>query len=68
MLKLLKKLEMTINGSTELVERIDKGVLYAYKKFLERKEKNKEKIAISKDGVTKIVDANDINVSFEKGI
>jgi len=30
---------MTINGSTELVERIDKGVLYAYKKFLERKEK-----------------------------
>lgn len=59
---------MTINGSTELVERIDKGVLYAYKKFLERKEKNKEKIAISKDGVTKIVDANDINVSFEKGI
>lgn len=68
MLKLLKKLEMTINGSTELVERIDKGILYAYKKFLERKEKNKEKIAISKDGVTKIVDANDINVSFEKGI
>jgi|GEM_PF-1435111 len=59
---------MTINGSTELVERIDKGILYAYKKFLERKEKNKEKIAISKDGVTKIVDANDINVSFEKGI